>query len=53
MQKHLLAAALPLQHPAPQSKLSLATYASDAHIGRMMQQKLGDHCWPLGFSPEN
>ncbi len=30
--KCLLAAAVPLQHPAPNAELSLATYASDTHI---------------------
>ncbi len=45
----LLAAALPLQHPAPNAKLSLATDASDTHIGGVMQQKSGDHWRSLGF----
>jgi hypothetical protein len=45
----LLAAAVPLQHPAPQAKLSLATNTSDTHIGGVMQQKSGDHWGPLGF----
>jgi hypothetical protein len=31
--KCLLAAAVPLQHPAPTAELSLATDASDTHIG--------------------
>jgi hypothetical protein len=47
--KCLLAAAVPLQHPAPTAELSLATDASDAHIGGVMQQKSGDHWRPLGF----
>jgi hypothetical protein len=38
--KRLLAAAVPLQHPAPNAELSLATDASDTHI--VMQQKSGD-----------
>jgi hypothetical protein len=38
--KRLLAAAVPL-HPAPQAELSLATDASDTHIGSIMQQNLG------------
>jgi hypothetical protein len=42
-------AAVPLQHPAPQAELSLATNASDTHIGGTMQQKSGDHWWSLGF----
>jgi cleavage and polyadenylation specificity factor subunit 1 len=47
--KHLLAAAVPLQHPAPNPGLSFATDASDTHIGGVMQQKSGDHWPPLGF----
>ncbi len=41
--KLLLAAAVPLQHPAPQAEISLATDASDTHIGGVKQQKSGDH----------
>jgi hypothetical protein len=41
--KHLLAAAVPLQHPAPIAELSLATDASDTHIGGVMQQKSGGY----------
>jgi hypothetical protein len=37
--KCLLAAAAPLQHPAPNAELSLATDASATHIGGVMQQK--------------
>jgi hypothetical protein len=47
--KRLLAAAVPLQHPAPNVELSLATNASDTHIGGVMQQKSKDHWQPLGF----
>ncbi len=47
--KHLLAAAVPLQHPTPNVELSLATDASDTHIGGVMQQKSGFHWRPLGF----
>jgi hypothetical protein len=47
--KRLLVAAVPLQHPAPNAELSLATDASDTHIGGVMQQKSGDHWRPLGF----
>ncbi len=47
--KCLLAAAVPLQHPAPDAELSLATDASDTHIGGVMQQKTKDHWQPLGF----
>ncbi len=44
--KRLLAAAVPLQHPAPNAELSLATDASDTHIGGVMQQKSCDHWRP-------
>jgi hypothetical protein len=47
--KLLLAVAVPLQHPAPNAELSLATDASDTHIGRIMQPKSRDHWRPLGF----
>jgi hypothetical protein len=47
--KLLLAAAMPLQHPAPNAELSLTTDASNTHIGGVMQQKSGDHWRPLGF----
>jgi hypothetical protein len=47
--KRLLAAAVPLQHPAPNAELSLAPDASNIHIGGVMQQKSGDHWRPLGF----
>ncbi len=47
--KRLLAAVVPLQHPAPNAELSLATDASDTHIGGVMQQKSGEHWRPLGF----
>jgi hypothetical protein len=47
--KRLLAAAEPLQHPAPNAELSLATDASDTHIGGVMQQNSKDHWQPLGF----
>jgi hypothetical protein len=40
---------VPIQHPSSQAELSLATDASDSHIGSIMQQKSGDHCRPLGF----
>jgi hypothetical protein len=42
-----------LQHPSPTAELSLATDASDTHIGGIMQQKSGTHWQPLGFSPIN
>jgi hypothetical protein len=47
--KRLLAATVPLQHPAPNAELSLVTDASDTQIGGVMQQKSKDHWQPLGF----
>jgi hypothetical protein len=47
--KRLLVAAVPLQHPAPDAELSLATDAFDTPIGGVMQQNTGDHWRPLGF----
>jgi hypothetical protein len=41
--KRLLAEAVPLQHPASNAELSLATDASDTHIRGIMQQNSGDH----------
>jgi hypothetical protein len=51
--KRLLAAAMPLQHPSPTAELSLATDASDTHIGGGMQQNQATIGGPLDFSPEN
>jgi hypothetical protein len=47
--KRLLAAVVPLQHPAPNAELSLATDACNTHIRGVMQQKSGNHWRPLGF----
>jgi hypothetical protein len=47
--KCLLAAVLPLQHPAPNAEFSLATDSSDSDIGCVMQQKSGDHQHPFDF----
>jgi hypothetical protein len=47
--KCLLAVVVSLHHPAPNAELSLATDASNTHIGGVMQQKSGDHWQPLGF----
>jgi hypothetical protein len=47
--KCLLAAVVPLQHPAPDAELSLPTDASNTHIGGVIQQKSKDHWQPLGF----
>jgi hypothetical protein len=35
--------------PAPNTKLFLATDASNTHIGEVMKQKSGDHWRPLGL----
>ncbi len=51
--KRLLAAAVPLQHLAPNAELSLATDASNTHIGGVMQQISGDHRRHLGFFSAN
>jgi hypothetical protein len=48
--KRLLAAMVPLQHRSLTAELSLATDASDTHIGGVIQQKSGNHWRPLGFS---
>jgi hypothetical protein len=45
----LLVVAAPLQHPAPNAELSLATDASATHIGAVIQQNSRDHWRPLGF----
>ncbi len=47
--KQLLATAVMLQYPSPTAELSLATDASNTHIGDIMQQKSGTHWQPLGF----
>jgi hypothetical protein len=47
--KRLLSAPVPLQYPAPNAELSLATDASDTLIRGVMQQKSGHHWRPLGF----
>ena len=44
-----LAAAVPLSHPLPNAELSLATDASDSHIGGVLQQKEAAGWRPLGF----
>jgi hypothetical protein len=40
---------VPLQHPAANAKLSLATDTLDFHLGVVMQQKSGDHWCCFGF----
>jgi hypothetical protein len=42
--KALLASAVPLQHPHPHATLSLATDASDSHVGAVLQQRTNG-CW--------
>jgi hypothetical protein len=47
--KAALAAAVPLVHPAPDAVLSLATDASDTHVGGVLQQLNGGSWQPLAF----
>jgi hypothetical protein len=47
--KAALNAAVPLVHPLPGATLSLATDASDTHVGAVLQQQVGHHWQPLGF----
>jgi hypothetical protein len=48
--KAALAAAVPLAYPAPNAVLSLATDASDTHVGGVLQQLAGWSWQPLAFS---
>jgi hypothetical protein len=45
--KAALVAAVPLAHPPSLVVLSLATNASDNHIGAVLQQQVGQHWLPL------
>jgi hypothetical protein len=45
--KAALVATVPLGHPLPLVVLSLATDASDNHIGAVLQQQVGQHWLPL------
>jgi Reverse transcriptase (RNA-dependent DNA polymerase)/RNase H-like domain found in reverse transcriptase/Integrase zinc binding domain/Integrase core domain len=47
--KAALASATHLAHPAPAATLSLATDASDSHVGAVLQQLEGRHWRPLAF----
>jgi hypothetical protein len=47
--KAALAAAVPLAHPALNAVLSLATDASDTHVGGVLQQLAGGSWQPLAF----
>ena len=47
--KAALVAAVPLAHPQPDACLSLATDASDTHVGAVLQQQVGQHWQPVGF----
>ncbi len=47
--KAALAAAVPLAHPALNAVLSLATDASDTHVGGVLQQLAGRSWQPLAF----
>jgi hypothetical protein len=45
--KMALVAAVPLAHPLPEAVLTLATDASDTHVGEVLQQQVGHHWKPL------
>ncbi len=47
--KYSLASAVPLQHPKPSATLSLATEASDTHVGAVLQQRACGSWQPLAF----
>ena len=47
--KVALVAVVPLALPRPDTCLSLATDASDTHVGAVLQQQVGQHWQPLGF----
>jgi hypothetical protein len=47
--KGALAAAVPLEHPAPNAVLSLATEASDTHVAGVLQQLAKGSWQPLAF----
>jgi hypothetical protein len=47
--KSILANAVPLSHPAPNATLSLATDASDSHVGAVLQQRARGSWQPLAF----
>jgi cytoskeleton-associated protein 5 len=51
--KAALVAAVPLAHPRPDACLSLATDASDTHVGAFLQQQVGQYWQPLGFFSKN
>jgi hypothetical protein len=44
-----MAAAVPLAHQASNAVLSLATDASDTHVGSVLQQLTSGRCQPLAF----
>jgi len=47
--KAALVAAVPLAHPRPDARLSLATDPSDTHVVVVLQQQVSQHWQPLGF----
>jgi hypothetical protein len=51
--KRPLAVAVPLQHPASQAELSLATDTSNIHISGVVQQKSGTIAGHLVSFPES
>ncbi len=50
--KAALVAAVPLSHPAPHAKLSLAVDVSDSHVGGVLQQLVERGQQPLAFFSE-
>jgi hypothetical protein len=51
--KSLLASAVPLHHPHPSARLSLASDASDTHVGAFFQQQTQGSWQPLVSFPKN
>jgi hypothetical protein len=47
--KSLLSSAVHLQHPVPSAVISLATDASDSHVGAVLQQRSRGSWRPLTF----
>ncbi len=47
--KQVLAKAVPPAHPALDANISVATDASDTHIGGVLQQQVRGSWQPLGF----
>ncbi len=47
--KQVLAGVVPVAHPAPDAAISVATDASETHIGGVLQQQVRGSWQPLGF----